>query len=189
MTPTHLAPIRKDLEIAAARETLTAFVLGQHAVATSDATCFSWEPAPDAPERFEALSEAYKRSSLTGQPLPISATNNDSTIYVSALANVAFRFWHDVHHVRLVLSFELVDELPLALWHLEVLERSGLLPSSLPWRLLQADLIGQTTVVAFNRRFPVDQHRPAQCYVTEGCERNLLAELRRAPDGTSHGKQ
>jgi hypothetical protein len=187
MSGSRLSEIYERHQVLAARETLAAFVI-QQALTTADEIGFTWKPTPDAPERFDVLSAAYHHSEATGEPLPISSANNDSTIYTSAEANIAFRFCHDVHHVRLGLSFDLVDELKLALWHLDALEHSGFPPTSLPWRLLHADLIGQATVMAFARRFPLDQYRFAEGCLTGRFDRGLLAELRREPGGGSDGE-
>ena len=76
------------------------------------------------------------------------------------------------------MTFGLVDELELSLWHLGELEAAGHAPGSLIWRLLHADLTGQAYIQAFVARFPFDQRRFVTGCVTVGFDHGLLAELR-----------
>ena len=99
-------------------------------------------------------------------------------IYRHPSVNGALRFWHDVNHVLRDLSFDLVDELELALWHLGELEAAGHERGSLAWRLLHADLTGQAYVQAFAKRFPLNQRQFVTGCVTAGFDHGLLAELR-----------
>jgi hypothetical protein len=169
-------------EIEVARRTLSDFMLNR-AFETSEAVGFSWKGAPDAPDRYDVLCAAYDHSVSTAEPLPISSEHNDSVIYTSAEANISFRFVHDVNHVQRGLSFVIVDELELAMWHLRDLEREGFEPSSLPWRMLHADLIGQAQLMAITRSFPVDQHRFVRRCLDDGFELGLIAEARDQMDG------
>jgi hypothetical protein len=174
---------------------LAADVLGEfvddQAARTREQVGFGWVAAADAPSDCTTLRTAFDRSVTTGAPLPISSENNQDIIYGSAEQNVRFRFWHDVSHCRRRLSFELPDELELALWHLGELEREGFGPDTLVWKLLRADLVGQTHVMAFARRFPLDQRRFVEGCITSGYDAGLLVELRRgasdAIDSTDTG--
>jgi hypothetical protein len=85
---------------------------------------------------------------------------------------------HDVNHVQRQLSFQLVDELELALWHLHVLEGADFAPKSVPWRLLHADLVGQAQLMALTRRFPLDQQRFVNSCLVDGFEQALITEAR-----------
>ena len=98
---------------------------------------------PDAANSYPALCQAFAHSAATGAPLPISSDNSEAVIYNTPSVNGALRFWHDANHVRRDLSFNLVDELELSLWHLHELEAAGHPRGSLVWRLLHADLTGQ----------------------------------------------
>lgn len=106
-------------------------------------------------------------------------------IYTTPEVNFAFRFWHDVSHVQHGLSFGLEDELELALWHLDVLERDGLRPDSLAYRLLQADIVGQLLLMGLASRFPFDQKEFVLGCITLGMEPGVLAEIRRVPKSSS----
>ena len=169
----HLDEDASDAAVA-----LSAFIESA-AVKTADEVGFGYIVQTDAPNTFPRLCDAYSHSCATGEPLPISSENNDDIIYGSPTVNADLRFWHDVNHVRRRLSFELVDELELSLWHLAELEAAGHERGSLVWRLLHADLTGQTYVQAFAQRFPLDQQRFVSGCVTAGFDQGLLAELRR----------
>nr|WP_090344906.1 hypothetical protein [Mycolicibacterium malmesburyense]CRL76780.1 hypothetical protein CPGR_04088 [Mycolicibacterium malmesburyense] len=164
-------------EIVEAVDVLSGFI-EEAARRTADEVGFGYVLVPDAPNTFSALTEAFERSVTNGVPLPISSDNSDAVIYSRPTVNSALRFWHDVNHVRHRLSFDLVDELELSLWHLGQLEAIGYERGSLVWRLLHADLTGQAYVQAFARRFPFDQRRFVEGCVTAGFDHGLLTELR-----------
>ncbi|AGB22140.1 hypothetical protein Mycsm_01747 [Mycobacterium sp. JS623] len=168
-------------QIAEAAAKLSDFI-EEMAHATADEVGFGYVLRSNAPSTYPALVAAYKHSLTTGAPLPISSENSDAVIYTKSDVNFALRFWHDINHVRHGLSFDLVDELELSLWHLGELEKAGHQPGSLVWRLLHADLTGQAYVQAFARRFPFDQRRFVTGCVTAGFDGGLLHELR---NGTS----
>jgi hypothetical protein len=170
-------PIALADEIADASDILSSFI-EQAAARTGDETGFGYVLTHDAPDTYPALVDAFGRSVATGAPLPISSANGDDVIYTSPNTNGALRFWHDVNHIRRGLTFNLVDELELSLWHLGELEAAGHDRGSLVWRLLHADLTGQAYVQAFGRRFPRDQRRFVTRCVTGGFDHGLLAELR-----------
>lgn len=177
MSDYPLFTIYRAGEIELARQILTDFVIEQ-ADRTSRSIGFTWKPTADAPSRYDDLRAAFDRSQSTGDPLPISSQNNESLIYLTPSANVAFRFWHDVSHVNRRLTFDLVDELELALWHLSVLEAEGFRPVSVPWKMLHADLIGQAQLMALTRRFPHDQQRFVNSCLVDGFEQGLVDEAR-----------
>jgi hypothetical protein len=164
-------------DIAAASDLVSAFV-ERAAHRTAEEVGFGYVPTPDAPNTYPTLLSAFEHSVKTGAPLPISSDNSDAVIYRPASANFALRFWHDVNHVRRGLTFDLVDELELSLWHLGELETAGHERGSLVWRLLHADLTGQAYVQAFTARFPFDQRRFVTGCVTAGFDHGLLHELR-----------
>lgn len=172
-----LLQTHRDGEIQLARCTLSEFMIERAATTVAEVR-FDWKPAPDAPNDYEALCAAYRHSEKTGEPLPISSEHNDEVIYTSAEANIAFRFVHDVHHVRFDWSFRVIDELDLALWHLGELEAEGFDQSSLPWRMLHADLIGQAQLIAVSGSFPTDQRRFVGRCLIGGFERGLIDEAR-----------
>ncbi|AKE89618.1 hypothetical protein [Rhodococcus aetherivorans] len=165
-------------ELPAARARLSEFVR-TFAEFTRGSVGFGWTPCPTAPSTYEALQTAFARSSATGEPLPVSSEHTEPVIYTSAGVNLAHRFVHDVHHVRLGLSFELADELELALWHLDRLRAAGFGRHSLEYALFHADLIGQVLVNGLGHRFPADQERFALDCVRLGIDAGVLLELRR----------
>lgn len=143
---------------------------------------FGWRPCVDAPDGYDRLRAAYRQSKRTGVALPVSNLYCDRTIYGDADTNVAMRFWHDVHHVERGCDFSALEEVELALWHLDVLCRHGLEPTGLSWRLLHADLVGQTYCSALLGHFPDDQRQFVLDCVAGGLEWALLVESGRKPE-------
>ena len=172
---THIQEIAD--EITTASEVLGKFIKDQ-AESTAAEMGFGYMLRADAPNRYPDLRTAFAHSMKTGDSLPISNENSDAVIYADPTVNFALRFWHDVNHVRRSLDFGLVDELELSLWHLDELETAGHPRGCLVWRILHADLTGQAYVMAFARRFPMDQRRFVQECTTAGFDHGLLSELR-----------
>lgn len=172
------------LEVMLARNDLTTFVQ-QQAAATARRLGFSYEACGDAPCTYQQLRAAFAESIDGGTPLLISDRHCDDSIYLTREDNVRFRFWHDTAHVRLGLSFNLDDELELATWHLQQLQAAGYPRTSLPWRVLHADLVGQIHLMALIGRFPIQQRRFVTDCIEYGLEAGLLEEIRRIPDPDS----
>lgn len=173
-----VGPTRASVStLTVARRELTRFVEDQ-AVRTARDVGFSWRPDSAAPDRYDVLLAAYQNSVDTGQALAVSDLYCESTVYVSPGANMAFRYWHDVNHVRRGLSFGLVDELKLADLHLAELTASGLGPQTTAWQLLHADLVGQIYVMALIDRFPLAQGAFALDCVRRGFDVAVEAECR-----------
>lgn len=179
-------PVTREHRLVEARAILSGFVEAV-AATTADEVGFSWRPDGHAPDRYDALLAAYERSIRTGESMPVSDQFCDSTVYTDPKVNMAFRFWHDVSHVRRGLSFELVDELELAEWHLSELERAGQSAWSLPYRLLRADLVGQVYVMALVHRFPIDQHMFVIDCIEHGLDAGILRECRRSAGPSAAG--
>lgn len=163
-----------------ARRDLSAFIRDR-ALETKQAVGFGWVGVPAAPDTYQQLRGAWHYSKATGAPLPVSNLFCDSVIYLEPSDNLAFRFWHDVHHVQLGLSFALPDELELALWHLDQLQAAGHPRGTLTYQLLEADLVGQVLIMAVGGRFPFDQMTFVQACADGGLTTGVLAELRRIP--------
>ncbi|WP_152640896.1 hypothetical protein [Rhodococcus sp. Chr-9] len=176
MTTSH--PTTSDLR--AGRAELTRFVREQ-ADLTSRELGFGWAGVAAAPSTYQQLRGAFTHSKETGDPLPVSNLFCESTIYDSPEDNIRFRYYHDVHHVRLGLSFNLDDELELAQWHLDELALDGFGKGSLPYELLTTDLVGQIFLMGVIGRFPLDQGRFVATCHEAGLVSGLLAEIRRLP--------
>lgn len=174
----HVVPSPPD--VLAARRNLTRFVT-QQAEEAQDVLGFGYLPCADAPSTFESLRRAFARSVRTGEPLPVSDEHSDSVIFTEPAANFSLRYWHDVNHVRRRLTFNLVDELELSLFHLSALVKVGFPECSLEWQLLHADLIGQVYLMSLTRRFPLDQQRFGMACLSEGFDQALLNDARRLP--------
>lgn len=118
---------------------------------------FGWIGEPDAPADYDALCRAYAHSKATGCPLPVSNVHNGRTIYRSRAGNLAFRFWHDVTHVKLGCDFSLEGETRVAMAQLDILRGFGFNPRSPEYCLLFADTFGQTVYNLVIESFPDDQ--------------------------------
>ena len=173
-------PSQHEDPLMRARRDLSAFIRDQ-ALETKQAVGFGWVGVPAAPDTYQQLRGAWHHSKVTGAPLPVSNPFCDSVIYLEPSDNLAFRFWHDVHHVQLGLSFALADELELALWHLDRLQEAGHPRGTLTHRLLEADLVGQVLIMAVGGRFPFDQLMFVKACARMGLTTGVLAELRRIP--------
>lgn len=100
-------------------------------------------------------------------------------LFSSAEANIAYRFWHDVTHLERRRNFTNAHEIDMAAFHLWEAERHGLERGSLPWRLLQADSLGQTLHWAVLHEFVLDQRVFVLNVLQFGIETALLAEMAR----------
>jgi hypothetical protein len=118
---------------------------------------FGWRGDPDAPADYRSLLHAYARSQFTGDPLPVSDEHMETTIYIDGAGNLAFRFWHDITHLRLGHGFDLDGEIEVARAQLDVLAAAGFPAGTLEFELLHADTLGQTLCGAATGRFPADQ--------------------------------
>ncbi len=143
---------------------------------------FGWVGVADAPSTYQQLRGAFDASKLTGQSLPVSNVHCDSSIFVSPVDNMALRFWHDVHHVKLGCSFRVEDELELALWQLDQAELAGIRPGSTEYELLTCEFIGQVLLVSLIGRFPYKQSEFVDDCQRLGLFTGLLSEIRRVGD-------
>lgn len=145
------------MEILTARKNLSAFILVK-AEETRKNVGFRWVGIPDAPATYEDLVAQYRHCRHTGNPLPVSNQHCHDTIYWSgARVNMNLRYWHDVMHVNLELDFSLEGELELGHFHLEQLRAAGYSRDSLEYRILDADMNGQTILVNLTGKFPKNQ--------------------------------
>jgi hypothetical protein len=122
---------------------LTGWILSE-AARISELEGFGWKPTEDPPDGFDAVLLAYQHCRESGERFPVlRSTEAESSIYAGVEANHAFRFLHDMTHVRLELGFDPDAELYVAVEHLQMLRRSGFSLGSLEWQLLHADTVGQ----------------------------------------------
>lgn len=107
----------------------------------------------DAPDTWEALQAV----DLTAGVLPVWDGASGSTVYATPEDNYAFRYWHDMGHLRHGLSFTPDDEITLQ--HEHHLPRVAAIvgTDSLAYRLYHADTVGQIEYVMQHHRFPDDQ--------------------------------
>jgi hypothetical protein len=171
---TIITPSGDEL-LAQATANLSRFVHAQ-ARASEELIGFGWKLSSDAPSEFTALRRAFIRSRLTGQPLPVSDAHSAETIFGPS-ANYAFRFWHDVTHVRLNCGFDLDGEIEVATAHLDVLQAFGWGPGTLEHHLLHADTLGQVLCSVATGTFPDDQVCFARRVVTTSITEAIRAEL------------
>lgn len=161
-----------------ARINLSLFVLDQ-AEAITARLGFRALPTTDAPSTYQQLRGAFAHSVRTSDPLPVSNLFCEDTIFTEPQVNVAFRFWHDVAHCELGLSFSLPDEWELALWHLSQLEAAGLGPQTTEYELLRMDVLGQVILLGIAGRFPFSQGDFTLTCARLGLDAGILHELRR----------
>jgi hypothetical protein len=144
---------------------------------------FGWCFSKDAPATFEGLLSAYEQSLRTKHPFPISPEHCDNTVFVGKHANGAMRFWHDCGgHARTRLTFSISDELELAQFHLALLNTAGFVATSLAYRLLHADTVGQTRFLAIVGAYPENQLSFDLDCVNWGVPAAIEAERQRLAD-------
>lgn len=120
---------------------------------------FGYRPAFLAPSTLEELRTEVRSCQVTGLPLRVSNRYCYRTIYPGPIANVAFRFVHDLNHVFLDASFDVDGELLVASCHLARLAIDGFGNGTVEARLLFADTVGQTLFLAETGTFVADQLR------------------------------
>jgi hypothetical protein len=180
ITPS-VPPISGDALLAVAKANLSRFIHIQ-ARATARLVGFGWEPTDQAPADFLALRRAYLASSLTRRPLPVSSEHSDGTIYDDAETNYAFRFWHDVIHVRLACGFDLDSEVTVARAQLDVLAAAGWRAGSPEYELLRVDTLGQTICAVATGEFPRNQW----CFARRGITTSIGTAIRAERNGSAH---
>lgn len=167
-----------DVELTAARETLTEFVW-ERAEATRARTGVEWVFTPDAPNTYRELRTAWEASLTTGVALPISNADSESVIFTEPSANAAYRYWHDLTHLERERNFTNPHELDMAHFHLWDAELHGLTRGSLSWRLLRADAIGNVLHWSIYREYVLDQEVFIVNAVRFGLDAALVAEAAR----------
>ena len=158
---------------------LERFVLGL-ATYAGQLEGFGWVGDPDAPNDYDALCRAYAHSKATGSPLPVSNRHDERTIYRTRAGNMAFRFWHDVTHVKLGCDFGLEGETRVAMAQLDILRGFGFDPRSPEYRLLFADTFGQTVYNLVVESFPDDQATFVHTTLADGLAEAIREALRNA---------
>lgn len=145
-----------DYVINKARANLEHFVIAK-AYRLSKDLGFSYIESETAPNSFEELQEAYRKSVATSCPLPVFAGASENTIYLTKEGNWAFRFWHDVVHASGGFEFTLEDEISCSSVQCEEVSRYfG--EHSLESKLFIADTIGQSVYAHLhNGQFPEHQ--------------------------------
>jgi hypothetical protein len=98
-----LAGVHVHGDLQGARERLSAFIVAS----AKDTACeagFGWSARLDAPDQYSVLREHHEQVLGAGSPLHVSSHNSGNVIFTSPEVNHAFRFWHDMHHVKFGLS-------------------------------------------------------------------------------------
>jgi hypothetical protein len=139
-----------------ARKNLSNFML-RKADQIARSCGFGYIDSDNAPSVFADLQTAWETSKNTGMPLPVWNGASDKTIYTSAGANFAFRFWHDVLHCVHGLDFTTDAEVKIGHMHIKaVANEFG--SNSLECLLMQSDTVEQSKFAqANNGEFPEDQ--------------------------------
>lgn len=167
-----------DEEFNQAARNLSLFVTDMAGKTAADKR-FVWTATPDAPDTYEKLAAAYRRSVETGEPMPVSSLYCDRVIYQKPSQNYAMRFWHDTLHMTTGLTFALDDELELGLHHLAIAEKQGIKRYSTEWRMLRVDLLGQNYLLGIAKRFPIDQAEFVRGCLLHGLDEGVLIEARK----------
>lgn len=115
-----------------------------------------YEPSSEAPSTFKALKAEWSECMRTRRPMRVYDGACEGTVYGSAPANWAFRFWHDVLHVAHGLTFKPDDEVKLGLMQVKaVADAFG--ADSLEALVMLTDTTAQTEHYRLTGRFVDDQ--------------------------------
>lgn len=107
------------------------------------------------PQTLAQLQREASECHRSGQPFRVSHDHCKDTIYGNALANMAFRFWHDMIHVEYGLDVTLEDELRAGRHHVEVIKQLGY--SQDHQTLMWIDTCGQSLYNFLVGEFPAKQ--------------------------------
>lgn len=149
-----------------AGQNLGAFMIAAQA-AMFDATGVMPVPCSDAPNNYGELLQAAARwqYALGDVFLPVWEGASEDSIYGSAAANHAFRYWHDMGHIAHHCDFTPDGEKRLQFdHHLPIIaDHFGI--GSLEYSLYYADTVGQIEYVVENGKFPANQAAFVSAYV------------------------
>lgn len=164
----HAAEISAEQSdnITRAGQNLGAFMLAVQA-ATFDATGVMPVPCSDAPNNYGELLQAAARwqYALGDVFLPVWDGASDDSIYGSAAANHAFRYWHDMGHIAHHCDFTPDGEFNLQFDHHLPIVADHFGKDSLEYRMYFADTVGQIEYVETNGKFPGNQAQFVSTYV------------------------
>lgn len=151
-----MTTITRDMLDQAAKN-LSRFVFRQAAL-WQQSMGFTYAPGGDAPETMDEL-RAERDRCVAGrghETFTVWAGGSDLTIYTSAEANYAFRFWHDMIHLTTGLEMNVHDEVRVGMMQAE---RVGLHfgHGSIEYKLMVADTCGQSVYHAMHGAFPFNQ--------------------------------
>jgi hypothetical protein len=139
-----------------ARRNLSLYVL-QKAEELTRALGIGYIDSSNAPNDYDSLIAKWKECISKGKPMPVWDGASDSTVYTSAGANYAFRFWHDFLHYYKKLDFTTDAEVDIGIMQTkEVQKYFGM--DSLEAKIMLADTVGQSLYALENNgEFPDNQ--------------------------------
>lgn len=107
---------------------------------------FGWRASPQAPDTYEGLIAEFTECQAAGRDMRVGGVNAIPSIYGSARATFAMRFWHDVTHVEMEADFGFNGEMRVAEALLADVVTAGMDQGTLAWHLMRADTVGQNYV-------------------------------------------
>lgn len=117
---------------------------------------FEAMPAEQCPDNGRQIKAAFESCRRACKPFPVFEGASDSSVYGSAAANHAFRFWHDYLHYAYDCTTGAADELKL-----DALHRAGVAAKfgerSLEARIIYADVAAQVAYYFNTGRFVQNQ--------------------------------
>jgi hypothetical protein len=131
----------------AAIEELKTFLEAQETKAKAEG--WTWFESTNAPSSYAELT-LYNEA----RHLPIETDGNESSVY-GRHHNLLFRFWHDMTHLKLGVSFNKKGEYAVVDSHLKDAEAHGL--SKMATSILYADTKGQIDYYDWNKRYVNNQ--------------------------------
>lgn len=136
---------------------------------------FGWQLVDDGPACVSDHLKAIASSTVSGDPLPIPATQ--SKPFLSAGFDGALAFWGSINRFRRDLGFDPIDDLNLALWQVAMAEANSLNPAAV--MLLEADLVGGALFRATTGATPKSRRAFALDVLTFGVADAISLEIER----------
>ena len=126
---------------------------------TANEMGFTWRTSWVAPNTYDRVKREFHVCLATGMAFRVSGEHSHQTIYADPLTNYRFRFVHDTRHAWLDADFSLKGEQVVAARHLARAKAAGYDETSVEYRLLEADTLGQAVYVSLYGTFPRNQLR------------------------------
>lgn len=138
---------------------------------------FGWSVSSGAPSSYEEVSVEFAECLVNDRGMRVSIANMVPSVFGSARAAAAMRFWHHVAHVEMDADFGFLGEMKVAEVQLAAVVEAGMPEDSLAWHLMRADTMGLNYVSFMTHGGTVDRLAFAMIAVTVALPFAVLAAV------------